>query len=199
MNNISTKPGMHHSFPVNSYFGEERSILDKLSKEWLLTYSGKPIRLASSSYEYFLMKPTSVFKEMFNIEREIICIFSSYTRFEPRTLDAFNSAQEELGVLRTETVCRVLISKDSNIEDRLDSLLKTDPEQPIIIPFTYDEILAPYDSFFLRNRFRKHFYSRDLFDFLSPLKSDLYFLVEVRWFTKWLINIERESIPVYLA
>ncbi len=55
------------------------------------------------------------------------------------------------------------------------SLLKTDPEQPIVIPFTYSELFCNFDSFFLRNRFRDHFYTRDLFSFLSPLKKDLYF------------------------
>ena len=54
-------------------------------------------------------------------------------------------------------------------------LLKTDPEQPVVIPFTFDELNSPYDDFFLRNRFRRHFYTRDLFAFLSPLRRDLYF------------------------
>jgi hypothetical protein len=121
------------------------------------------------------MKPVSIFSEMFNIEREVVCVFSPYSDFEPRTFDAFDKAYELLSDLRPESVCRILISKDPNIEDRIDSLLKTDPEQPIIIPFTYAELNSGYDSFFIRNRFRKHFYSRDLFDFLSPLKSDLYF------------------------
>ena len=175
MKDKKTMPGMHPSFLVHRFDGQERTILNKLSKEWYLTSSGCEIKLALSTYEYFLMKPTPIFSEMFNLEREIICVFSPYENFEPRTLSAFSQAQESLTDLRTESVCRILISKDRNIEQRIETLLKTDPEQPIIIPFTYDELTAPYDDFFFRNRFRKHFYSRNLFDFLSPLKSDLYF------------------------
>lgn len=166
---------MHPNFLIHRFEGQEKTILNKMSKEWYLTSSGCEMRLALSTYEYFLIKPTPVFSEMFNLEREIICVFSPYESFEPRTLSAFSQAQESLTELRTEPICRILISKDPKIETKIDALLKTDPEQPIIIPFTYDELISTYDSFFFRNRFRKHFYSRNLFDFLSPLKSDLYF------------------------
>jgi hypothetical protein len=175
MTDNQTTAGIHPSFQIQRFSGKEKRILDKLSKEWYLTSSGSKISLALSSYEYFLVKPIPIFTEMFNLEREIICVFSDYEHFEPRTLSAFSQAQESIHDLRTEKVCRILISNDPKVEEKIDSLLKTDPEQPIIIPFTYDELLAPYDAFFFRNRFRKHFYSRDLFDFLSPLKSDLYF------------------------
>lgn len=170
-----TSPGIHTEFLMDRYNDTEHEILRRLSLEWYLTRSGERIQMASSSYQYFLMKPTSIFSEMFNIEREVICIFSPYETFEPRTLSAFAEAQEQLTSLRTETVCRIVISKDRKIESKIDALLKTDPEQPITIPFTYDELTYAYDSFFIRNRFRKHFYSRNLFNFLSPLKSDLYF------------------------
>ena len=112
---------------------------------------------------------------MFNIDREIIAVFSPYDNFEPRTLDAFDYASSKLQDLRVENVCRLLISKDKYIEDKISNLLKSDPEQPIIIPFTYQELTNPYNDYFLRNRFRKNFYSRDLFAFLSPLTKDLYF------------------------
>lgn len=169
-----TTPGVHPEFIFQKYEPVEQKILQKLSSELFLT-GGGIISLLKSKYNYFLMKPTSIFTEMFNIERELLCVFSSYENFEPRTLDAFHIAQNELAELRVETVCRVLISNDPAIEQKIESLLKTDPEQPIVIPFTYSELSNSYDNFFIRNRFRKHFYSRDLFSFLSPLKKDLYF------------------------
>jgi hypothetical protein len=121
------------------------------------------------------MKPTPMFSEMFNIEREIIVVLSPYPNFEPRSLDFFDAAQRDLSDLRVESVCRVLISEDPEVERKVTDLLKTDPEQPIVIPFTYRELASTYDDFFLRNRFRRHFYTRDLFGFLSPLRKDLYF------------------------
>lgn len=170
-----TYPGMHIKFEMRRFGFEEQRILDKLKREWYLTNSGVKITLAASGYDFFLMKPTPIFSEMFNIEREVICVFSPYPSFEPRTLDAFDAAQRRLSDLRFESVCRVLISKDNDVEKKIDSLLKTDPEQPIVVPFTYAEFQSSYDDYFIRNKFRKHFYTRDLYSFLSPLKKDLYF------------------------
>lgn len=113
-----TRPGMHPQFILGQFGKEEQKILSMLSTEFFLTSGGK-ITLLKSEYNYFLMKPTSVFSEMFNIERELLCVFSDYENFEPRTLDAFHIAQNQLADLRVETVCRVLISNDPSIEKKL--------------------------------------------------------------------------------
>lgn len=170
-----TNPGMHKQFRLEGFSDEEKSILRKLSGEWYLTNSGRELKLATSKYNFFLMKPTQIFEEMFNINREVLCVFSNYERFEPRTLDAFDAAQQFLSEYRIESICKVLISKDESTEGHIESFLKLDPEQPIVVPFTYRELLSPYNNFFIRNRFQKHLYTRDLFSFLSPLKKDLYF------------------------
>ncbi len=169
-----TRPGLHPSFIMRQFGSEEQKIVGRLSTEFFVTTGGE-INLLKSQYNYILIKPTAIFSEMFNIDRELLCIFSPYEYFEPRTLDAFQIAQKDLADLRVESVCRILISKDPNITTKIESLLKTDPEQPIVIPFTYSELARNFDGFFLRNRFRDHFYTRDLFSFLSPLKKDLYF------------------------
>ena len=170
-----TNPGIHGLFQMSRFGDRERRLIERLAQQWYLTSSGAPIQLAASRYDFFLMKPTRMFTEMFNIERELIVVLSPYERFEPRTLDVFDAAQRKLSDLRVESVCRVLISNDPDTERKVTDLLKTDPEQPVVIPFTYDELSTSYDAFFLRNRFRRHFYSRDLFAFLSPLRRDLYF------------------------
>ena len=168
-------PGIHKSFQMSRFGDREQKLIKRLATQWYLTSSGDHIRLAASRYDYFLMKPTPMFTEMFNIERELIVVLSPYKTFEPRTLDVFDAAQRKLSDLRVESVCRVLISDDPDAERKVNDLLKTDPEQPVVIPFTFDELSTSYGDFFLRNRFRQHFYTRDLFAFLSPLRRDLYF------------------------
>ena len=80
-------------------------------------------------------------------------------------------------LFRIESVCRVLISKDPDVETKVPELLKSDPEQPIVIPFNYSELAftRDQDPYFLKNRFRSHFFTRNLFGFLSPLRKELYF------------------------
>jgi hypothetical protein len=170
-----TVPGIHPSVDLSCFTEEEKEIVRKFSAEWYIT-SSSPIRLGSTSaYKYFLVKPTPAYQELFNIERELIVVFSDYSTFEPRTLDAFDKVVEKYQELRIEKVCSILISKDKNIGTKIRDLLKSDPEYQIVVPFYFNEFLENKDSFFIRNRFKENFYSRDLFAFQSPLKKDLYF------------------------
>ncbi|MGY0653085.1 hypothetical protein ACW7GZ_14740 [Luteimonas sp. A537] len=168
-------PGMHKQFLRSRFNSDEQRILDRLSQDWYLTSSGEKLNVAQSVYDYFLMKPTPRIQEMFNIERELLCVFSDYSNFEPRSLDMFDKARDRLPKMRTETVCEILISRASDVEEKVDRILKSDPEHAIVIPLTYDELLKANAPEIIENRFRKHFYSRDLFSFLSPLKKDTYF------------------------
>ncbi|WP_226488927.1 adenylyl-sulfate kinase [Pseudomonas sp. B20] len=170
-----TNPGIHKQFIMANYSEDERKILLHLSKDWYLTNSGQEVRVAQSRYSYFLMKPSQRTSEMFNIEREIICVFSDYEYFEPRSFDIFDKVLKSLPKMRTETVCGLLISRASVVEEKVERLLKSDPEHSIVIPATYQELLHNDCIKILENKFRKHFYSRDLFGFLSPLKKDIYF------------------------
>ena len=150
-----TTPGVHKSFILDRFTREEKQILYRLKNWWYLTSSGRNITLgANSKYSYFLMKPTSSFSEMFNVNREILCVFSPYPNFEPRTLDAFDAALKSYQGLRCETICQIVISGDSDIEKKIDDLLKSDPEQPIVIPFTYEELVKCPDEHFIRNRWQ---------------------------------------------
>lgn len=175
MSKQRTTPGVHPNCHIEGFTTEEQEIIRRLSNEWFVTRNGGTLKVAGSAYRYILIKPCDNYSMMFNIEREIICAFSAYAKFEPRTLDAFSMANAELSDLRIEKVVRVLISNDPEIEPRIGRLLKSDPEQPIVVPFTYEELGKGGDPYFIRNRFRQHFYSRNLFAFLSPLKSDLFF------------------------
>lgn len=160
---------------MSNYSYEERKIIENLSRDWYITNSGQEIQVAQSRYSYFLMKPSQRTSEMFNIEREIICVFSSYEFFEPRCFDIFDKVLQLLPKMRTETVCGLLISRAGVVEEKVERLLKADPEHSIVIPATYQELMDSRCIETLENKFRKHFYSRDLFGFLSPLKKDTYF------------------------
>jgi hypothetical protein len=175
LDKTKTNPGIHKTFVIERFPLREREILRRLSGWWYLTNSGDDVVLgANAKMSYFLMKPNTSFAEGFNLDREIITVFSDYRNFEPRTLDAFDVAATRYQNLRVETICRIVVSGDPEVEAKLQDLLKSDPESPIVVPFTYEE-LESCDEDFIKNRFRKHFYSRDLFGFLSPLKRDLYF------------------------
>jgi len=175
MSKNSATPGIHPSFRLNHFSDREEKILEIISRDWYVTRDVAIIKIGGSEYHFFLIKACGNYIQMFNLEREIICLFSPYKNFEPRTLDAFASAIELLPALRTEDICRILISEDPEIENRVEGIIKANPDQPIVIPLSYSEIIEDEERHLIGNRFRKHFFNRNLFEFLSPLKSDLFF------------------------
>lgn len=154
----------------------ERQIIERLSKDWYVTYGGTIWLSPTSQYRYVLIKPTDIFQEMFNVDREMVLLFSPYDTFEPRALDAISKAASQHQALRIERICSVLVSKDPTISVKLKELLNNDQEAQIVVPFTYMELEGSEpDPYFFRNRFIDHFYARDLFASESPLRKDLYF------------------------
>ena len=171
-----TTPGFHPMFSLERFSEEIREILKVLSTEFFLTNNGAQLSLGyNSEYEYIVVEPTLGYEDLFNLNKEIVIVFSSYTSLQPRTLDVFEKVSKRFSALRLEKICGVLVSKDPDIENSLLNLTKSEPESQIIIPFRYSELKSDLDKYFIKNRFRKHFYSRDLFAFESPLRKDLYF------------------------
>ncbi|HSH01708.1 MAG TPA: hypothetical protein VLL52_04255 [Anaerolineae bacterium] len=172
---MSIKPGINPESEFDHFPNEEHQIIKQFSREWYVTNAGSKFSLANSEYRYFLIKPTSLYTEMFNIEREVAVVFDPYRTFQPRALDAIDTAINNYQTVRVERIISILISKDKNIEAKIERLLNINPETRIIVPFYYEELNTNVDDFFIRNRFKKHSYTRDLFAFESPLKKDLYF------------------------
>jgi hypothetical protein len=171
-----TYPGINPNFYFDHFNNEEEQIIRKLAKEQYITNPGNALYLSQNSvYKYFLFKPVTYFAEMFNFDREMLVLFSGYTNFEPRTLDAIDIALKKYPLLRVEPICAVLVSKDEKVEKKVNELVTNNPETRTIIPFTYQELLEYKDQYFLRNKFKSFLFSRNLFDFTGPLTKDLYF------------------------
>lgn len=172
--------GIHPHFMGDEYYSfvrDEMEIIDIFSKEWFVTTGKSSIKISSaSSYGYVLLKPVANYQEMFNLDREIIVIFSPYDSFEPRTIDAIDYVSSKLQSLRIDKIVSVIVSKDNAIESKIKDILKSNQESQIIVPFSYEELKSnKSDPYFIRNRFKSYFYTRDLFAFEAPLKKDLYF------------------------
>jgi hypothetical protein len=168
------KAGIKNGCDLTMFSAEEKRIIEFLSsKDWFITRT-ENVHIAQSSYKLLLMKPSPAIVNAFNLHREIVVAFSPYDTFEPRSIDAIEYL--DIQELRLEEICSILISKDDNVEQKVSTILKTNQEARVIIPFSYTEILMNMDNQdFLPNKLRKNFYSRDLFAIQDPLKKDLYF------------------------
>jgi hypothetical protein len=172
------RPGFHPAVDLgkSSNTAIEIRLIRKIAEEFFVTNGGGPITFGQNvTYRYILVKPTDKFKEGFNLDREIIVIFSDYPDVQPRMLDAIDRAHQMFPDLRLEKICTIIFSSDPKCEAKIRDLLKSDKESQIIIPVGYQEYLLSKDICFMENKFRANFYSRDLYAFQSPLKKDLYF------------------------
>lgn len=176
-----TTPGINPNVKLDHFDNLEKDILKAFSRIFYLTNGGSTLKMGTDSqYSYCLLKPTSFFSEQFNLNREIVLIFSNYETFEPRTLDAISKAHSLLPELRLDKICSVVVSKDPQFEDKLKDLLKSNAEMQVVIPFSYSELLSVTNNsrrFYnmVIERFRSYFFERDLFAFFAPLQKDLYF------------------------
>ena len=122
---MATNPGLHRDFTFTNFDAEERDIINTLSKDWYVTNSGETIRLTQASvYKFILVKPVDHIQHAFNLERELVCVFSPYDDVHPRTLDAVSIAQSRFPQLRVDRICSLVISKDRDVELKFRRLLQ---------------------------------------------------------------------------
>jgi hypothetical protein len=108
-----TNLGIHQDFNWSYYAPEEVKIIQKLKGVWYVTSSTPPLVIGRTSvYRALLMKPTDFYSEMFNLEREVITVFSSYAKFEARVVA--NRGENPRVTVWAKNVQRILSSRPTN-------------------------------------------------------------------------------------
>lgn len=172
---IKTFPGINPRAGFNHFTQEEWKIIRKLSKSFYITNGGGSQRVGQSVYRYCLLKFPDEKVQLFGPVNEIIVLFSPFDRFEPRTIDAIEKIQNENSGYRLDKISCFVFCRDVNFLEKLDGMVRSNKESRVVIPFSYHEINADTPSEFFDDRIKKYYFSRDLFDFESPLRTDLYF------------------------
>lgn len=153
---------------------DEIKVANQLAKFFKITFSKAGV-FKTTSYVFNFLQPGEEFRDYYNLYNEVLLLFSPYTEFESRTLDFVDKTLEEFDN-RLDKVCVFLISKDTNIESKINAINTSNKDSRIIVPFTYNEILhngISKDD--ISGKLRKYFYNRDLFALESPLKTEAYF------------------------
>jgi hypothetical protein len=172
--------GINRNVKLDYFNDQEKEIVKILSNFFEVT-SSRSVNIANSKYAAILLKPSEDYQHSFNLNFEIIAVFSRYTTFQVRSNDAIDAVRSSIQnsyeqEFRIEEVCTIMISNDSNIENIIKDILTNNKDnQRIIIPFSYEDLIYNANDGFIKNRFRNHFYKRDLFAFEDALKKDLYF------------------------
>lgn len=167
--------GMNPKAKLATFPQDEQTIVENLSKEFYITTGAKTLRIGKSEYRYFFLKLPDDKASAFGVRDEIIVLLSPFENFEPRTLDAIEKIQDQNLGFRLDKICAFVISKDNSFLSILDRTIRSHKESRLVTPFTYNELSSSQDSFFYRQRIKQYFFERNLFDFDSPLRKDLYF------------------------
>lgn len=170
-------PGIHRDVDLSRFNQDEQTIIRALGKALYVTNSGKELSVAGCDYRYILVKPTEEYVVNFNLQREIPVIFSDYELLEPRCLDvAARVAKEIPTTLRLDRSCQIIVSRDSNVEEKLGEMLRDSNLSSVVIPFSYGEFISKKmtpDQ--ILDRFRKYLFDADLFTTSQPIVNDVFF------------------------
>lgn len=171
---MPTTPGFHQDFEIHSYPSLTRTAIRRLSTNFYVTRSFKPIKVGNSEYWAALVRPTDEFSVYVNTDREILILFAEYKSFEIRTLEAYEEFYNLLESKRIDRSIRFLVSADERIESTIKHYLDQNPEYPIIIPTTFDALSRPIGNPALE-AVRRNYLLRDLFGYQNPLREETFF------------------------
>lgn len=168
-------PGINPKAQISNLPPEEEAIARTLSTDFYITGGFNEVAIGTSRYRYFFLRFPDEKATAYGIRDEIIVLLSPFENFEPRTLDAIEMIQEDNSGFRLDKISAFVVSKDCNFIEKLNKTIKTQKECRLITPFTYLELQSKKNSDFYRQRIKQFFFERNLYDFDSPLRRDLYF------------------------
>ena len=165
-----TRPGIYKGLDLSILQNEEKLIINKLSKKyWYVTRVSSESLGKNIDYRVVLIKPTKYINETFNIYREVVLIFSSYEKFEPRVFDVLDNLK--IQDLRVEEICCIIVSNDNDVASSIKTILSSNKESRVFVQFTYQELSVEDIDNVVINKMRNEFFSRDLFDIQNALKK----------------------------
>ncbi len=169
-------PGIHPSFRIENFSVPQQRVLRRLSQITHVTRDGQVTLGGGTNYLYALIRPAGQMRGLLHSDREVMVLFSEFTDFQSRTLDAFDRILAEIAdEFRVEKVARILISDDPAISLKIKKLFESKPDAPVVVPFHIGEIGLSTTQAEISSRIREFTFTRDLFSMSSPLRSDIYF------------------------
>lgn len=170
---MPTYPGFHPDLKIDAYPSKIQAAIWKIGENFYVTRSFSPIEVGNSKYWAVLVRPTDEFSVYINTDREVLILFSEYSTFEIRTLEAYEEFYDLLESKRIDKSVRFLVSADDRIEQSIRHYLDQHPEYPIIIPATFAQLSDGADP--LLRAIRRNYLLRDLFAYQNPLREETFF------------------------
>lgn len=148
---------------------KERDLASRLGEAFDITF-----RNTRGGLSYWFAEPNSVTRERFGLQKEVLVIYSPFTKTDARVLTAIeNIVRAPEFKHRLEKVVFILVH--CGAPEETNDLLGSS-EDRIIVPILEDELLDPNrGSLFVRMKLVEAIGGIDLFGMTSPITSDKYF------------------------
>ncbi len=169
----SRRSGIHSNIQFRNISKEEEKIIRLFSSLWFITFVKHQL-FKESEYTFAFARPSQFLIDRYHFEREVLILFSPYERFDTRSLDFVDKVVFEYQN-RLDKLLIILVSRDQTVMEKVSNVIIQDQESRIYIPFSYDEFEKQEAVELIESKIKKYFFTRDLFSFNSPLKSENYF------------------------
>ncbi|GJH34215.1 AAA-like domain-containing protein [Paraburkholderia hospita] len=169
----NAKGGIHKGLEFLDMSVEEQEVVESLASCWHVTFL-RVDTFKGARYPFVFLKPTDNIRVRFNMHSEVLCIFNTQPTFDARSLDFVDKVINDFSN-RLDKLCVVIASKDNDIVYKIEN--RNVKESRIFIPFHFSELSgsAHGKEKQITKRLEKFLYTKDLYAFDSPLRTDQYF------------------------
>lgn len=152
---------------------EEQQIVKNLSSCWNVTFL-RVENFKVARYPFVFLKPTENIRVRFNMHSEVLCIFNTQLTFDARSLDFVDKVINDFSN-RLDKLCVLIVSRDNEVVAKIEN--RNVKESRIFIPFHFSELSGDLlgKEGQITRRLEKFLYTKDLYAFDSPLRTDQYF------------------------
>jgi hypothetical protein len=134
---MNQKPGFLPGVKVQNFGAAELEIANNLATVWFIAWAGSH-RIGKSIYPYAYLKPCDLFRERFNLTREVLCLFHPYAQIDSRVKEAIDGILQK-DTPRLDRMCVVLVTNAESISDDLQKN-ESDSDPRVVLPFKYREL-----------------------------------------------------------
>lgn len=151
---------------------EERRAVRSLEGVLYVTYASK-----HETYLYALARLEEAAKARFNLERELLIVFSPFERTDMRTINALKQLRKSYQDRAHQTVALLFHKCEGAHRDSIERLCRDEFENDlVIVPLAIQDVMDADDPLsYVVRAFRKHIGESELFERSTPLRSDRFF------------------------
>lgn len=156
-------------------FPFEIPLIEKFSQNFTITW-GRRREIAGTKISAYFLRPDDDMIDAFGFEREVLLIVSSFTKLQPRVMQAAEVVLSELPARgRVDQGVFFLSSADPDAVNWVKRYRAENPKAPMTISFQTETLITSTSNWSVKNAIGEQQYYNDMFYYKLPLSNDRFF------------------------